>query len=83
MGSVKLRCSLLLVLLLSFFLFWRLAAAPVGLNGGIYAGSCDLRNDVGQIHGTIHRPLIHYNWGRIYLSERKKERKERGVRVRE
>lgn len=31
------------------------------LNGGIYAGSCDLRSDAGQIHETIHS-LIHSNW---------------------
>lgn len=60
-----------------FFFFWKPSAAPVGLNGGIYAWSCDLRNDVGQIHGTIHCPLIHYNWGRFYLSERKKEKKKK------
>lgn len=28
---------------------------------GIYAGSCDLRGDVGVILESIHR-LIHYNW---------------------
>lgn len=40
---------------------------------GIYAGSCDLRSDVGVIHETIHG-LIHYNWDLCYLSKRKKRK---------
>lgn len=40
---------------------------------GIYAGSCDLRSDVGVIHETIHG-LIHYNWDLCYLSKGKKRK---------